>query len=237
MIGVLVPAHDEARRIPDCLAALRAAARHPDLGGEAVCIMVALDACSDGTAQACDAAGVATCELQARNVGEARAAAAAGLLQQGARWLASTDADSIVPADWLAVQLRTRHEVFCGLVDLPDGAGAEWQLRDRFRAGERWDEGHGRIHGANLGVCAAAYRRVGGFAALSCHEDVDLVRRLQRTGAAVRWSAEACVVTSSRRIGRAPVGFATHLRHLDASRGVMDIDAGSVVPGPCPMLA
>lgn len=49
MIGVVVPAHNEEACLGDCLRALAAAARHPDLGGEAVRIVVVLDACQDGS--------------------------------------------------------------------------------------------------------------------------------------------------------------------------------------------
>lgn len=110
MIGVLVPAHNEAATIGSCLRSLQRAARHPGLNGREVRIVVALDACSDSTAVICRELQVETIDLQARCVGAARAAAAARLLQQGARWLASTDADGTVPPQWLAAQLDGRSD-------------------------------------------------------------------------------------------------------------------------------
>ncbi|MFB3129245.1 MAG: glycosyltransferase family 2 protein, partial [Lysobacteraceae bacterium] len=41
MIGVLIPAHNEADSIARCLQSIRVAALHPGLGGEAVEVMVA----------------------------------------------------------------------------------------------------------------------------------------------------------------------------------------------------
>jgi glycosyltransferase involved in cell wall biosynthesis len=49
MIGVIVPAHNEEALLAPCLAALIEASRHADLAGEAVRIVVVLDACSDFT--------------------------------------------------------------------------------------------------------------------------------------------------------------------------------------------
>ena len=43
MIGVVVPAHDEAEHIGDTLAALALAARHPGLAGETVELLVVLE--------------------------------------------------------------------------------------------------------------------------------------------------------------------------------------------------
>ena len=41
---------------------------------------------------------------------------------------------------------------------------------------------HRHIHGGNLRFSAKAYLEVGGFAALPCHEDVDLVKRFESQG-------------------------------------------------------
>lgn len=221
MIGVLIPAHNEAERIPACLAAVQRAALHPALMGEPVRVVVALDSCSDGTAWHCAHAGVEAITLQVRCVGAARAAAAAHLIAQGARWLASTDADSIVPAQWLAVQRDEDHDAYCGVVDLHARTSAERRQRAAFVAGERWGDDHGRIHGANMGVSVAAYQRAGGFPSLSCHEDVRLVERLRAQNARIAWRGEPRVLTSPRLQGRAQGGFADHLRSLQggAARG------------------
>lgn len=216
MIGVLVPAHNEAEYLGACLRSLALAAAHPALRGEAVCIVVALDACDDASAAVCRALGVVTVELQARCVGAARAAAASELIGRGARWLASTDADSQVPAEWLVAQRDAGTDVFCGVVDLGELAPQRAWLRSCFQRGERWGDGHGRVHGANLGVSTRAYLAAGGFAAQRCSEDVDLVRRLHAQGASICWAGAPMVITSARLTGRASGGFADHLARLAA---------------------
>jgi len=87
-------------------------------------------------------------------------------------------------------------------------------LRTAFESRYRDSDGHRHIHGANLGVCARAYARAGGFAPVHFDEDVALVRSLEGTGANVAWSARPRVHTSARVHGRAPRGFSHCLANL-----------------------
>lgn len=231
MIGILVPAHDEAASVERCLQSIRRAALHPELHGEAVQVVVALDSCSDATASICQQQRVDTVRLEARCVGVARAAAAAELLGRGARWLASTDADSEVPPEWLVAQLEGRCDAFCGLVDIATTSRMEKRLRRAFQKRQQWGDDHGRIHGANFGVSAQAYLAAGGFAPLRCGEDVALVRRLQRLGAAVRWAGAPIVMTSARLVGRATGGFSAYLAGMEGARPATAEDRRMAVPG------
>jgi glycosyltransferase involved in cell wall biosynthesis len=216
VIGVLVPAHDEEVLVGDCLRSILAAARSPALGGEAVEVVVALDRCTDATADICAALGVRTVAIDARCVGRARAAAAEVLLRAGARWLASTDADSQVPLDWLSGQLACRADAFCGTVRVSDWLDFATCVRAAFHAAEHYFDGHPHVHGANLGVSADAYRAVGGFAALAAHEDRALLQALDRGGFTVARRATPAVVTSARRDARARHGFGDYLLGLEA---------------------
>jgi hypothetical protein len=56
--------------------------------------------------------------------------------------------------------------------------------------------------------------QVGGFSPVPGDEDVELTYRAQARGVAVTWALDVAVRTSARRIGRAPGGFARHLRAL-----------------------
>lgn len=214
MIGVVVPAHDEEAAVGRCLAALQAAAAHPDLAGEAVEIVVVLDACTDRTAAIVADRGVPTLVVAGRNVGVARGAGAAHLIARGARWLAFTDADSEVAADWLARQADTTSDAVCGVVAVHDWAEHGADVRARYEAGYVDAEGHRHVHGASMGVSAAAYLRAGGFPPLRCSEDVALIRRLAGVGASICWTNRVRVRTSARRVARAPDGFAAHLARL-----------------------
>jgi glycosyltransferase involved in cell wall biosynthesis len=222
VIGVVVPAHNEAALVGDCLAAAVRAAQHPGLNGESVEIMVVLDHCTDDTADIVAAWPVDALTVSLRNVGAARAHGAEALLARGARWLAFTDADSVVAADWLVQQLQLETDVVCGTIQVDewsDHAQHAASLHRHFLRTYNDADGHRHIHGANLGISANAYRQVGGFLPLATSEDVALVEALQHAGARIAWSAAPRVVTSARRCARAPAGFAAALcQAVDAMR-------------------
>lgn len=215
MLGIVIPAHNEAERLSHCLAAVRRAAVHSALGGEPVSIVVVLDACTDDSENIAKSAGVETLTIAARNVGCARAAGAEALIARGARWLSFTDADTLVADDWLAMQLSQRADVVCGTVSVSDWSahGVTFErVRARFTEHYNDADDHRHIHGANLGVCVEAYRRVGGFAPLALSEDVALVEALMASGARIAWSAAPRVTTSARIDARASGGFGDTLR-------------------------
>jgi glycosyltransferase involved in cell wall biosynthesis len=210
MIGAIVPAHNEEALLGGCLAALAMAARHAALAGESVRIVAVLDACTDRSEAIAGAMGVDIVTVAARNVGLARAAGAARLVAQGARWLAFTDADSRVSPDWLAVQLSLGSlgaQAVCGSICIDDWGAHSPVVREVFARVYRDADGHHHVHGANLGVCARAYRQAGGFAPLACNEDVALVERLAALGTRIAWSAAPRVVTSARTMPRVRGGF------------------------------
>ncbi|MDM0014623.1 glycosyltransferase [Variovorax sp. J22P168] len=214
MLGIVIPAHNEALLIGRALAAVAEAARHPGLESEAVELIVVLDACTDATGLIAARAGARTVSLRARNVGVARAVGAEAVLAAGARWLAFTDADTMVSPSWLVDQLAQGADAVCGSIGVDDwsdhGIHAA-AIEAHFLRTYSDVENHRHIHGANLGVSAEAYRRAGGFRHLACSEDVALVRALEATGARIAWSAKPRVVTSARREARASGGFADAL--------------------------
>lgn len=217
MIGVCIPAHDEENLIAACLESVFAAARHPDLLGETVVVVLVLDSCQDATASIAARWPVLSLATTARNVGTARGIGADCLLRQGARWLAFTDADSWVSPRWLVDQLSLKTEVVCGTVEVGSwsahGAHAQ-RARHHFEATYTDRDGHRHVHGANLGVSAWQYLQAGGFNALSCGEDQALVDRLVLQGADVAWSALPRVMTSGRPYSRVEKGFAGAIRRV-----------------------
>ena len=238
MIGIVIPAHNEAEHIGATLAAAARAAVHPLLNGESVRVVVVLDACDDATASIAESYGtqhdVTTLALLARNVGVARAAGATQLLDDGARWLAFTDADTIVSPDWLVTQLAQEADAVCGSISVEDwsahGSDSDF-IRDHFARTYTDANGHRHIHGANLGVSAQAYRRVGGFQPLACSEDVALVEALQASGARIAWSAAPRVSTSARRNARARGGFGDTLLAVIAASFATAPDTPSMGAG------
>lgn len=221
-VGVVVPAHDECLLLPACLRSIRVAAAHPDLRGIAVHVIPVLDACGDDTG----AVAPGAIEVSARNVGVARAAGFAAVLQREAGrpaaelWLASTDADSTVPPDWLAEQLvlaAAGAEAVAGTVRVRDWSQQPAATRHRFaRTYGTPPAGHLHVHGANLGLTAAAYLDAGGMPALPAGEDQALVDTLRARSHRVVATGRIPVLTSARRESRTTGGFADHLRDLSA---------------------
>ena len=222
-VGVVVPAHDEEDLLPACLAALRRAARQA--APATVHLVVVADACSDRTADRARAAGADVIEIRARRVGAARAAGFAEVLRRtrhtdpAAVWLATTDADTLVPPGWLTQQMRHADQgwdAVVGTVTVTDWSGHPAHLPDLFAAqydAARYDHGpgsHPHVHGANLGISAAAYLAAGGFRGLRTAEDHALVHALGAAGRRILRTTELTVVTSARRHARAPQGF-SHL--------------------------
>ncbi|WDU64813.1 glycosyltransferase family 2 protein [Pseudomonas poae] len=215
MIGILIPVHNEEALLGECLKAALIAANHPELMGEPVQILVMLDSCSDASAAIAEDFPVQRLEIQARNVGQVRGVGARHLLNQGARWISCTDADSRVAPDWLVAQLALEADAVCGTVTV-DAWSEDFDPAAQIRYHQAYEarEGHRHIHGANLGVSAGAYVRAGGFEPLACHEDVQLVRSLERCGASIAWSHTPQVITSARLQARAQGGFGDYLKSL-----------------------
>ena len=217
MIAIIVPAHNEELVLDDCLKSLRAAAAHEDLVHERVEILVVLDDCSDHSLEVAQSHHVLTHVCNNRNVGMTRAEGARLMLERGARWLAFTDADSVVPYAWLAHQVSLKVDAVCGIVEVDDWSGHPEHVRQRYDSLYRPVDDHRHIHGANLGVSADAYRRAGGFKALAAHEDVHLVADLQRIGASIAWISGNSVTTSARKDYRCKEGFGDYLNSLAAT--------------------
>ncbi|OZD08265.1 hypothetical protein CH275_06630 [Rhodococcus sp. 06-235-1A] len=225
-IVVVVPAHNEQDLLDACLTALsRAERRVVEVAPVTVETIVVLDACTDDSASiAARHPSVSTVAVAHRNVGAARAAGFSnhGLERADTTWFATTDADTRVGEDWLVGHLRhaadgARAVAGTVIVDFEGRVEEDLRLRSTYDAHYRHQLGHPHVHGANLGVRAADYIAVGGFAPLATGEDHDLVRRLELGGVTCRRVCDLSVTTSGRLRGRAPDGMAGFLRSLEPS--------------------
>ena len=227
-VGVLVPAHDEQDLLPSCLASVRRAAQA--LRGVPVHLVVVADACRDRTARVARRGGASVVSIDAGSAGAARAAGAREVLRltrpldPATVWLATTDADTLVPSCWLRQQVRHAGEgwdAIVGTIRVSDWSGHRPETGSLFsQRYERFDTAtgqHAHVHGANLGFRASAYLDAGGFPALPTAEDHALVAALTAGGSRVLRTRALPVVTSARRESRAPHGFSHYLTQLDAT--------------------
>jgi glycosyltransferase involved in cell wall biosynthesis len=219
---VVVPAHNEIEHLPRCISSLLAASMRAPIP---VLIVVVLDACDDGSERLAQRFGptVHFISTDAGNVGAARAAgfeyarSACTGIDPARIWFATTDADTVVGSRWLSRMVKADADMVLGTVRIP-----LWRLpaevSRRYLANYRSSgPGHDHVHGANMGFRADAYWAVGGFRALATGEDADLVERFESAHMSIRRDARLSVATSAREEGRAPRGFADHLRGLARS--------------------
>ncbi|MGI4827640.1 MAG: glycosyltransferase [Janthinobacterium lividum] len=220
---MLIPARNAEALLPRCLRSVqraRRAVRHQVTTD----LVVVADSSTDRTEQiAREMIGTSGCLVRttAGVVGSARALAARlaicryhGPLETC--WLANTDADCVVPEDWLSLQLslaQRGHSAVAGIVDVDSYEEHMPMVQQMFcRSYLLHSDGiHPHVHGANLGVRADAYLRAGGWAHKATAEDHDLWQRLQRAGERRLFDVRLKVLTSGRRVGRAPLGFAAAL--------------------------
>ena len=220
-VGVVLPVHDEEKLLPGSLHALEAAvaALPPSVSCR---VAVVLDHCGDASsAIAHDWAarfGALVVPQQCGNVGMARRAGCRALLslwseEEPARiWLATTDADSRVPQDWLAVQ----REAYVSGADMWAGrVRVAEESVTALRWTQRYSTERDPVHGASLGFSASLYTQLGGFGGMRTGEDRDLHHRAVAADFRIAYDLRAAVTTSARRQGRAPEGFAHVLDQVD----------------------
>jgi glycosyltransferase involved in cell wall biosynthesis len=233
-LGVVVPARDEEELLPGCLTALQEAAADRRRSPIPVRLVVVADGCTDDTAAVARAAGAIVLSggrTGSGNVGAARDAGVRWLLADAAAagvaperlWVATTDADSAVPPDWLVLHetaAASGVDAVVGTVAVRDWAGHRATVAEAFEAAySAWRAAgpaavHPHVHGANLGVRGSAYLGCGGFPAVPVSEDVALVRALERTGATILRTPASPVLTSARRVPRARGGFGDDIDRL-----------------------
>ena len=222
-VAVLIPARDEEELLTRCLRSIQEA--RLCLPDNITSDLVVVSDCSiDRTQEISEnivqRSGIVV-RCDAGRVGAARALAAQIALQRykGRRescWLANTDADCEVPADWLLDQVAIAARGFAavaGIVDVDSFHGHDHAVEERFRQTYliHADGTHPHVHGANLGVRADAYLRAGGWPDFDTAEDRDLWERLRCGGDLQLSDASLRVLTSGRRVSRAPYGFADAL--------------------------
>ncbi len=234
-VGVVLPVHDEEGLLPEALTALeRAIRRTTDYSCAHVAVVIVLDTCADASRSIAEAwrrreerrgpADVVLLETTFRSVGRARRAGCRALLDRWSDvaadeiWLATTDADSEVPENWLTAQLGSRREgaeVWIGAVDVDDWFGRSPATEVAWR--QQYETEALRVHGANFGIDGRTYLAAGGFDGRRSSEDRALFERSVALGAAIHTDLGVRVTTSGRRDARAPLGFAHALTVIEGA--------------------
>ena len=233
---VAVPARDEASSIASCLAAVTAALHDAQASGAVrrARVAVAAHRCRDQTAERAEDhlrdSGLEHLVLvddESGNVGAVRTRLVEAAmvvdppLEPARTWVLSTDADSLVPSDWVRALLdvadRTGADLVAGFVGLDGWAAdpAALAAYDHLLRAGLTAEGHDHVWAANLAVSYRAFAAAGGFPSVAHGEERVLAERVARSGTVVG-ALHPVVTTSARMPGRAPHGLGDLLRRLAA---------------------
>ncbi|MBO3142035.1 glycosyltransferase [Dermatophilus congolensis] len=225
---VAIPAHNEQDHLPRCLTHLTKATTQAHTHTGTTCTtVIALDGCTDATPTIAHSYGALTTTLNAHNVGAARHSAICtaiatldpNLLAAPEHiWIANTDADTLVPPHWIRAQLilaSNGADLITGTVEPTPHTNPT--LLNTWHAQHNLTETHPYIHGANLGIRASTYLHIGGFPAITLHEDITLVEHARTAGANIISTDTTRVRTSSRLHSNVEAGFAGYLRNITTS--------------------
>ena len=249
---VAIPVRDEEQRLPACLSAL--AGQHDRRGRpvapESFGIVVFANNCRDRSADlARSLGGQFSLPLRVVEASLPPTKAHAGSARRRAMdvaeaWLGeergrdsvimTTDADSRVPADWIATNLAAIDagtDAVLGDIALdeegdllPPALHRRGELESAYEAlltelsalldpldYNPWPH-HATISAASIAITRDAYLAVGGLPRVPLGEDKALVAELVRLDRKIRFCPEIRVITSGRVEGRAPGGVADTLR-------------------------
>lgn len=243
---VAIPVRDEAEHIAVCLNAIGA---QEGVEPDEIGVVLLLNNSSDGTEgivrELAPRLGYAI-RIMEINSPEANAGwARRGAMNGAAAWLEeagaqdgiilTTDADSRVPPNWIAVNAKMIAAGAAGVagqiaLDEADEALLPASLRARGLLEETYErlltELNARIDperndpwpthwtqsGASLAVSLEAYRHVDGMPPIALGDDRAFISRLRAANLVVRHTPEIVVATSGRLVGRAQGGVADTMR-------------------------
>jgi peptidoglycan/xylan/chitin deacetylase (PgdA/CDA1 family) len=189
LVSIVIPAYNEEETIASCIDALKA----QDYSGKYEIIVVD-NASSDNTSAVAGAKGVRV--VSEPQKGYVRALMRGFSIANGSI-IACTDADSLVPRNWLSRIAKTLSRpnvvAITGVFSFSDGPC--WiRLIGSVFGKLNW-----QLAGANMAVWAWAYRKAGGFStAVNMGADKELGLRLNSVGKVVI-DRRLTVATSSRR--------------------------------------
>jgi glycosyltransferase involved in cell wall biosynthesis len=222
-VSAVIPARNEELLLSRCLQSLLTAAAEVSAPDTADIILVS-DSSTDRTtavAKRClkERGLVVVCDEGA--VGPARRLGVKNALRRRRApishcWIANTDADCIVSNTWLTDQLTLAKrgvEAVAGTIAIDNFDDFEAEVPARFRESYliHPDGSHPHVHACNIGLRADVYLHAGEWPSVITGEDHALWQKLLQDGVKPLSTCDLNVVTSGRRVGRAPNGFAAAL--------------------------
>ena len=225
-VEVVVPARNEQAHIEACLRSVGDSIDilNAEKVGVSGGITVVLNNCTDDTLDIVREFGVRVLTSDADSVGAVRQLGTADAINRAQQagvepaelWIACTDADTVVPGDWLSRQIAFADSDLDAVIGTVTPADVSQEIYESWLQHHDLTEGHDHVHGANLGFRADIYLRAGGFRDAESREDVGLVERIRAL--TPRWVAthQTSVLTSGRTESRVEGGFGTYIAALES---------------------
>jgi glycosyltransferase involved in cell wall biosynthesis len=228
IISVVIPAYNEEAELPECLAAIRAAARRCFHHIE---IIIVDNASTDGTRSCAEREGAFVIAEPRKGISFARQT---GYEASKGDIVCCIDADTRMPRDWFYLLLRNFED---GAVAV-SGPSFFYDLPLRYRAMSHIFNLNAyliylingtMLQGGNFAVRRDALERAGGFdTSIEFYgEDTDVARRVARHGK-IRWAWDMAMPSSGRRmrtegIIRTGITYSMNYASVMLSRGPVTI--------------
>lgn len=204
MISVVIPAYNEEKYIGACLESLKNQTRAPDE------VIVVDNNSTDRTAEIAASYGAKVVREQKQGISHARNA---GFNAAANPIIARTDADAIVPPDWIECILhnfeQNNIEALCGPVRFYDATLLNIGPR-LYLFALKLMTGSETFTGGNMILTKKLWEQVRHSASTDdnkVHEDADLAICVRNAHATIYRDNKLIVSTSARRITKNPVSF------------------------------
>ena len=197
MVSVVIPAYNEEQSIESCLKAFTR--QTTNIPYEVV--LVNNNSTDDTIAIAQKFVGALDLKIVNEKQQGRGAARRLGFSKANGNIILSTDADTVVPKDWIANYLSHFENPKIVAVTGP------WKIRSRSKV-RNFTAYHFQrltlpcLTGLNFGVRKNVYNKAGGFdGSLKAQEDIELTPRVRKLGK-IKYAKDVVVLTSSRRYKR-----------------------------------
>lgn len=198
LVSVIVPAYNEEKYIAQCLLALT-----KQKTSHSYEVIVIDNASTDNTAQVAHTFPVKVIKEVRKGTGRARQT---GIEHAKGDYLLSTDADTIVPANWIEEmtdELKHGHQAVCGPMKIDEMSWISRRIVNMCQPliARLYKQiyGHYFLSGFNSGMSRKVIEKVGGYDVnLKSLDDVEISQRISKI-VKIKFLPNIVVTTSARR--------------------------------------
>lgn len=204
-VSVVIPVFNEEKYIGKCLQSLNSQIEKPDE------IIIVDNNCSDKTVEICKAFPVKIVKEEIQGITPARNR---GFNEAKGDIIARTDADTMLPKDWI---LKIKKDFTNKKIDALTGPLLFYDLPIKssiytkvYMATMRTLNRYNILNGPNLAISKKMWEKVRDHVCIKdskVAEDIDLAVHIKKAGGVIYYDSSLTVSSSSRRIKKKPASF------------------------------